>query len=63
MYQGLNYTDTEQGPTQWPFNKEFFIILNLAIGGNMGGEIDESAFPQYFNIDYVKVSKRGCSGI
>ena len=63
VYEVFNYSNPNQGPTQWPFNKDFFIILNLAVGGNMGGEIDESNFPQHFNIDYVKVSKRGCSGI
>jgi beta-glucanase (GH16 family) len=42
----------------WPFNKPFFIILNLAIGGNFGGpDVDDSIFPQEFIIDYVKVFK------
>ncbi|MEM9685452.1 MAG: glycoside hydrolase family 16 protein [Bacteroidota bacterium] len=40
----------------WPFNKPFYIILNLAIGGNFGGpEVDDSIFPAEFIIDYVKV--------
>ena len=40
----------------WPFNKPFYIILNMAIGGNFGGpEVDDSIFPQEFIIDYVKV--------
>jgi beta-glucanase (GH16 family) len=40
----------------WPFNKPFFIILNLAIGGNFGGpDVDDSIFPQEFIIDYIKV--------
>ena len=40
----------------WPFNKPFYIILNLAVGGNFGGsEVDESIFPEDFIIDYVKV--------
>ena len=40
----------------WPFNKPFYIILNLAIGGNFGGsEVDDSIFPQHFVVDYVKV--------
>ncbi len=42
----------------WPFNKPFFIILNVAVGGNFGGpEVDDSIFPQEFIIDYVKVFK------
>jgi|BioPla2DNA2_1021312.scaffolds.fasta_scaffold01979_5 beta-glucanase (GH16 family) len=42
----------------WPFEPPYFIILNLAIGGNWGGEIDDSIFPQELLIDYVKVYER-----
>lgn len=42
----------------WPFDKPFYVILNLAIGGNFGGkEVDDSIFPQEFIIDYVKIYK------
>lgn len=40
----------------WPFNQPFYLIINLAIGGNFGGpEVDDSIFPQEFIIDYIKV--------
>ena len=40
----------------WPFDKNFFIIINMAIGGNFGGpEVDNTIFPQGFIIDYIKV--------
>lgn len=40
----------------WPFDQPFYLILNLAIGGNFGGpEVDDSIFPQEFIIDYIKV--------
>jgi beta-glucanase (GH16 family) len=40
----------------WPFNKPFYLILNLAIGGSFGGpEVDDSIFPEKFCIDYVRV--------
>jgi beta-glucanase (GH16 family) len=44
----------------WPFDKRFHLILNLAVGGNWGGakEIDDSRFPQKFEIDYVRVYKK-----
>ena len=39
-----------------PFDKNFFIIINMAIGGNFGGpEVDNTIFPQGFIIDYIKV--------
>jgi beta-glucanase (GH16 family) len=41
---------------EWVFNKPFFIILNMAIGGNLPGSPNaETAFPQTMIVDYVKV--------
>ncbi|XOV92238.1 MAG: family 16 glycosylhydrolase [Bacteroidota bacterium] len=44
---------------EWPFDQEFFLILNIAVGGNWGGRqgIDESIFPQKMVVDYVRVYK------
>ena len=41
----------------WPFNKEFYLILNLAYGGSWGGYngVDDSKLPHRFLIDYVRV--------
>jgi beta-glucanase (GH16 family) len=41
----------------WPFDKGFFLILNVAIGGNFGGAqgVDDSIFPQQMKVDYVRV--------
>lgn len=41
----------------WPFNEDFFIILNLAMGGSWGGRIDDSIFDNKveMKVDYVKV--------
>jgi beta-glucanase (GH16 family) len=35
-----------------------YIIVNLALGGNNGGTIDDSAFPMEFVIDYVRVYQK-----
>jgi beta-glucanase (GH16 family) len=42
---------------QWPFNKSFFMILNVAVGGDWGGAegIDDDIFPTSLEIDYVRV--------
>jgi beta-glucanase (GH16 family) len=54
----IHTTPVIKNDKTWPFNKPFFIILNLAIGGNFGGpDVDDSIFPQEFIIDYVKVFK------
>lgn len=41
----------------WPFNKAFYPILNLAWGGDWGGEkgVDETALPLTMEIDYVRI--------
>jgi beta-glucanase (GH16 family) len=48
------------GDDSWPFNKNFHLILNLAIGGDWGGAqgIDPNAFPRKFLVDYVRVYQR-----
>ena len=59
-----------------PFNADFFFIMNLAVGGNWPegqneGGVDSSAFPQTFEIDYVRVYEcsamrrggRGCATV
>ncbi len=48
----------------WPFDQPFYLILNLAIGGTWGGQkgIDDSIFPQRFEIDYVRVCWPPCRG-
>jgi beta-glucanase (GH16 family) len=42
---------------EWPFDKPFHLILNIAVGGNWGGQkgVDDSVFPQKMLIDYVRV--------
>lgn len=42
---------------QWPFNRKFYLIMNIAVGGNWGGQkgIDDTVFPQKMEVDYVRV--------
>ena len=41
----------------WPFDKPFYLILNLAMGGDWAGSkgIDDASLPQKFEVDYVRV--------
>jgi len=39
----------------WPFDGPQFLLLNLAIGGDLGGPIDDSIFPVTMEVDYVRV--------
>ncbi len=40
----------------WPFNEYFYLILNLAVGGNWPGNPDATTyFPQWYIVDYIRV--------
>ncbi len=39
----------------WPFNEDFYLIINLAIGGTLGGEVDYTCFPQTFCVKDIKI--------
>ncbi len=43
--------------TTWPFDIDYYLILNLAFGGGWGGSegVDVSTLPQRYEIDYVRV--------
>ena len=41
---------------EWPFNKyEAFILLNLAVGGNLGGTVPADASEYIYKVDYVRL--------
>lgn len=56
VYTYVNpYTDWKD----WPFDQKFHIILNVAIGGGMGGSIVEADWPDSMTVDYVRVYQKG----
>jgi beta-glucanase (GH16 family) len=55
LYFTLNITD----PAMSEFHAHFFIILNVAVGGNWPGDPDNSTmWPQEMVVDYVRVYER-----
>lgn len=54
------YNKPSDDPREWPFNKEFYLIMNLAYGGTWGGYagVDDSKLPHQLLIDYVRVYQR-----
>ncbi len=54
-----HFENTGNGHKEWPFDKPFNLILNIAVGGNWGGKkgIDASIWPQRMEIDFVRVFK------
>lgn len=54
-----NWSDAK-GDYPFPFNQPFFLLMNLAIGGNYldnptTNQINASSFPGDFQIDYVRI--------
>jgi beta-glucanase (GH16 family) len=56
----FTYENDKTGEAAWPFDKPFFLILNVAVGGAWGGQkgIDDSIFPQRMEVEYVRVYQR-----
>jgi beta-glucanase (GH16 family) len=44
------------GYQSWPFDKRFHLLLNIAVGGNWGGQqgVDPAIFPATMEIDWVR---------
>jgi beta-glucanase (GH16 family) len=57
----FSYMNEHKGWKEWPFDKPFHLIMNIAIGGawgRAGGPIDDTIFPQRMLVDYVRVYQR-----
>lgn len=55
----FTFKNEKTGWKEWPFDKKQHILLNIAVGGDWGGQkgVDDSIFPQKMEIDYVRVYK------
>lgn len=57
----LNFAnDGANNISTWPFNRAFYPILNLAWGGDWGGNqgVDENALPVTMEVDYLRVFQK-----
>ncbi len=58
VYQTRTPSDVPPGKA-WVFDHPFFILLNLAVGGDWPGDAnDTTVFPQKMRVDYVRVYQR-----
>lgn len=62
FYDGVQYhkvNRTDVGDREWVFDQPFFIILNLAVGGQLPGPIGlDTVFPAQLNVDYIRVYEK-----
>jgi len=57
-YETVHDTDIPAG-TKWVYDQPFFLLLNVAVGGNFAGPVSpDTVFPQEMLVDYVRVYKR-----
>jgi beta-glucanase (GH16 family) len=53
----FRFGNERSGYDAWPFDNKMHLLLNIAVGGNWGGQkgVDENIWPQKMEIDYVRV--------
>ena len=56
-FKNERLTNTAANYKQWPFDKPFHLLLNIAVGGNWGGAqgVDDAIWPQRMEVDYVRI--------
>lgn len=51
------YSNDGSGNAEWPFDSPQYLIFNIAVGGDWGGQmgVDDTIFPIQMEVDYVRV--------
>ena len=51
------YSNDSSGNAEWPFESPQYLILNVAVGGDWGGQqgVDDTIFPVQMEVDYVRM--------
>lgn len=53
-------TSDDVAPHDWVFEQPFFLIVNLAVGGNLGGPVfPDTEFPAQLLVDYLRLYQPG----
>lgn len=58
--QYFSFEKRSDDPDEWPFDKRFHLLLNIAVGGDWGGKygVADDIFPATMEIDYVRVYQK-----
>jgi beta-glucanase (GH16 family) len=56
----FSYHNSGNGYKEWPFDQRFHLLLNIAVGGNWGGQqgVDDTIFPAAMQVDYVRIYQK-----
>jgi beta-glucanase (GH16 family) len=52
---GVPFLTLDRRDPGWVYDHEFYIIINLAMGGNLGGEIEANLKNSTMEFDYIRV--------
>lgn len=54
----FEYRNDGKGKSTWPFDTPHYLLINLAIGGDMAGSVDNRIFPVKLDIDHIRVYQK-----
>jgi beta-glucanase (GH16 family) len=56
----FTFENSGNGWEEYPYDQRFFLIMNIAVGGTLGGKkgVDDSIWPQRMEVDYVRVFQK-----
>ena len=54
----FTYSPRKKTKENWPFSNDQYILLNIAMGGSLGGEIDPDFKEDLMEVDFVRVYKQ-----
>ena len=56
----FSFPNEHSGSMGWPFEQPAHLLLNVAVGGNWGGQkgVEDSIYPQQMLVDYVRVYQK-----
>lgn len=55
----FSYANPRNGSyAQWPFDRPQFLLLNLAVGGDLGGTVDNAMLPAQLEVEHVRIYRR-----
>jgi beta-glucanase (GH16 family) len=52
------YNNLRTGKNQWPFDQPQYLLLNVAVGGVLGGTVADSHLPATMEVEWVRVYKQ-----
>ena len=56
---GATVLKADLGGNNYPFNEEFYFLVNLAVGGNWPGPPDATTvFPQWLIVDFIRIYQK-----